>query len=159
MTYEIVEKHFKHNRDWYVRKILRRAGSLENAEDIVQDAYHNALKHYATYIEGMPFNAWFYRILGNALKKFKKFERGGSCEFDEEDIAIESPDPSLTQQMFKDIESTIEKTTREDVKEVLSLYFLYGFHFREVEMISQMPYRNVVFHVSEFRKTLKKGYS
>lgn len=158
MSYEIIEKHFKHNKDWYVKKILRRAGSIQNAEDIVQEAYYNVLKYSHKFIPGMDFNAWFYRVLGNCLKRYKRMEHSGHDEFGEDCLANECVDPMYFEEVNRRIYDAIQREEREDVREVLSLYFIYDFHFREINEISRLSYRNIVFHISKFRKELKEGY-
>lgn len=158
MSYEIIEKHYKHNKDWYVKKIFRRAGSIQNAEDIVQEAYFSVLKYSNKFIPGMDFNAWFYRILGNCLKRYKRMEHSGHDEFGEEHLKNDCVDPMYFEEVHRRIDEAIQKEEREEVREILSLYFIHGFHFREIREISRLSYRNIVFHVTKFRQEVKGDY-
>ena len=49
------------------RTALRLTGKPAAAEDLVQEAYLRAFRHYAQYQRGTNFKAWFFRILTNAF--------------------------------------------------------------------------------------------
>lgn len=62
--------------DLLVRRYLRSAFALawqyarrvEDAEDIVQDAFHRAVRSLADYDDRRPFSAWFYTIVRNVAR-------------------------------------------------------------------------------------------
>ena len=62
--------------DLLVRRYLRPAmalawqyaRSLEDAEDIVQDAFHHAVRALGSYDPGRPFGAWFFAIARNVAR-------------------------------------------------------------------------------------------
>lgn len=62
--------------DLLVRRYLRPAmalawqytGGLEDAEDIVQEAFHRAVRALASYDDRRPFSAWFYAIVRNVAR-------------------------------------------------------------------------------------------
>ncbi len=62
--------------DLLVRRYLRPsmalarqyASQLEDAEDIVQEAFHRAVRGLPDYDDRRPFNTWFYTILRNVAR-------------------------------------------------------------------------------------------
>ena len=62
--------------DVLVRRYLRPAMALawqytrrlEDAEDVVQDAFHRAVRSRADYDDSRPFSAWFYTIVRNVAR-------------------------------------------------------------------------------------------
>ncbi len=62
--------------DVLVRRYLRPAMALawqytrrvEDAEDVVQDAFHRAVRALADYDDRRPFSAWFYTIVRNVAR-------------------------------------------------------------------------------------------
>lgn len=62
--------------DRLVRRFLRPSMALawqytrriEDAEDVVQDAFHRAVRALPAYDPGRPFGAWFYTIVRNAAR-------------------------------------------------------------------------------------------
>jgi RNA polymerase sigma-70 factor (ECF subfamily) len=62
--------------DALARRYLRRAmalawqyaAGLEDAEDIVQEAFHRAVRGLGGYDAGRPFSAWFYAIVRNVAR-------------------------------------------------------------------------------------------
>ena len=61
---DIIEEFYKENFDKLVVQLSRRAGSLENAEDIVQEAFLRALTYKDAYNPKLnQFSTWFNGIL------------------------------------------------------------------------------------------------
>jgi len=62
--------------DALARRYLRRAmalawqytHSVEDAEDVVQEAFHRAVRSLADYDDRRPFSAWFYTIVRNVAR-------------------------------------------------------------------------------------------
>jgi len=62
--------------DALARRYLRRAMALawqytrgvEDAEDVVQEAFHRAVRSLADYDDRRPFSAWFYAIVRNVAR-------------------------------------------------------------------------------------------
>lgn len=62
--------------DRLVRRYLRPAMAiawqyrrgLEDAEDVVQEAFHRTVRALADYDDGRPFDAWFYTIVRNVAR-------------------------------------------------------------------------------------------
>ena len=62
--------------DALARRYLRPAMALawqyarrvEDAEDVVQDAFHRAVRSLASYDDRRPFSAWFYAIVRNVAR-------------------------------------------------------------------------------------------
>ncbi len=62
--------------DLYGRKSLRfalqYAGNIDDAKDIVQDTIIKVWKKIETYNEGIPFNHWYFKILVNTCRDWRK---------------------------------------------------------------------------------------
>jgi RNA polymerase sigma-70 factor (ECF subfamily) len=62
--------------DALARRYLRPAmalawqytGGVEDAEDVVQEAFHRAVRGLGTYDDQRPFSAWFYAIVRNVAR-------------------------------------------------------------------------------------------
>lgn len=152
----IIEKHYIYNRDKLVKKFSHRAGSTAAAEDIIQDAYERAIRYKDTFWLGENFNAWFGRIANNALKDYKRAERGGLHVELDEALFIEDFNEDVENTIFnRQIEERI-KGKQDKMQEVLSLYFVYGYGSKTIHAITGHPYEAVRKAVERFRKELRE---
>lgn len=154
---EIIELHYKKNFSTLVKKFYRAAGSTHGAEDIVHDAYERALKYYSEdHIK--DFDPWFSVVLRNSLRDFKRAERGYS-----EDVEVDEYDhvgaycSGLSDKHWREIIQLINRKS-EAHKEVLTLYFLKGFSYKDISKITRNTYFNAYKIVSRFKEELVKRY-
>ncbi|QVJ12717.1 hypothetical protein [Pseudomonas phage PSA11] len=152
----IMGRFFKNNYNELVKRVSFRAGTPENAEDIVQEAFARALKYWNSYDpERKELGAWFNSILNNALRDFKRDERRyGMCEeFDEEEV-----DGVVLSQTESGLRKFIDRAIAErpsNVADVLHLYFILGYKPREIVEVTDADAAFVSRMVYNFREELK----
>ena len=61
-------------RDQLYKTALRLARKPEDAEDLVQETYFKAYRHYSSFQPGTNLKAWLFRILRNALVSRRRQE-------------------------------------------------------------------------------------
>ena len=69
---KIFDKHYRANKNHMLKKVYRTAGSVHNAEDIVNESYTRALEWY--HDEVVDFDKWFNTIVFNVLRDHKSQE-------------------------------------------------------------------------------------
>lgn len=153
----ILGRFFENNYNELIKRVSFRAGSPENAEDIVQEAFVRALKYWNSYDpEKKELGAWFNSILNNALRAFKKDERlYGMCdEFNEEEV-----DGVVLSQTESGLRKFIDRAISErpsNIADVLHLYFILGYKPREIVEVTDADAAFVSRMVYNFREELKE---
>jgi RNA polymerase sigma-70 factor (ECF subfamily) len=159
MMYDLINKFYMSERRRLVKIVANRAGSKENAEDVVQTAFERALRYRRSFDPTQKvFEAWFVTILNNALRDFKADERllGMGVEYKEElDERIELTD--IEGDLAEAILAEIEKKPF-PVRQALFLYFVKQYAPREVVQILDMTNGYVRVAVHEFKKELREKY-
>lgn len=132
--YREVEEHYRKNRNTIIKKLTFKAGSVQDAEDVVQEAYCRALKYIHAYNPNeFEFSRWFSRLFQNVWRDVlaDKYQRGKPEEIDEKDFIcykFESNAPQLMELVY----DAIFATENPDHREILTLYLIYGYKLREV---------------------------
>ncbi len=154
----VIEQHYQDNYDSLVKRFTRRAGTMWDAEDVIQEAYYRALKYFSTFQEGMVFQHWFVRILANVLKDHYNSRIDGTVEFDEDLVEPEYSDypPHQLRRMFR---KEIDDVPNKEHKEILRLYYIYGFKFKEISQIVDMGYKGIDTVIHRFKLSLKEKYN
>jgi RNA polymerase sigma factor (sigma-70 family) len=157
--FSLIEEHYLQNYSNLIKRFKRRAGTEWDAEDVVQEAYYRALKYSHTFVGGMNLQHWFTRIIINVLKDHYDVQNNMSCiEFDEELIEPEYTNLPVGE-ANKLLREEIEAVDNPEHKEVLSLYFTYGFRMKEIDQIVEMKYRNIDLVIQRFRRMLKEKHN
>lgn len=152
-----IEKHYIENRHKLVKRMSFRAGTPENGEDVVQEAYTKAIRYRRSF-DGTNFDRWFNTILNNTLREFKNLEKGYTpVEYDEEEgegtACLIYPSRIMAQ-----IYEIIDK--RSDIqKEILMLFFHQEYTAKDISMITRYSYAQVHQIIQRFRNELKELYS
>jgi len=157
-TKQLIHQHYVNNRRDLLKRIGRRAGTPENAEDVVQEAFVRALKYADSFDAGRrPFEVWFGSILHNALRDFKRDELNyGMClEFDEE-IADGIHMSQTDEHLIRKIEEMID-AKKDDTCEVLHLYFNYGYKPSEISEIMEIENKTIRMAVLRFKEEVRKN--
>lgn len=151
-----IEEHYIKNRRMLVKRLSFRSDSIQDAEDVVQEAYYRALKYIASFNQEASFENWFTRILRNAIKeeKRKKFNLPPIESFDEDEIAP-LPDSNMQKRLLKSIEESINEERNEHIKEILKLYYIQGFKLAEIVQITNENYNAVNNMVHKFKRAIK----
>tara|TARA_R100000687_G_C6439009_1_gene159536 strand:+ start:271 stop:783 length:513 start_codon:yes stop_codon:yes gene_type:complete len=147
--------------DLYVRRNARRAGSMENAEDVVMEAFCRALK-YADSFEvdnGRDLETWFNTIVRRALYDFKRVEtkQGMTAAIDSgetEAVEIDGVDQAMAEEILKIIESK-ENTEH---RNVLFLAFVRNYPPRDIVEVLDLGLHSVYQIIKRFRGEMNERY-
>ena len=156
---KLIEQHYLDNYKRMVKILTNRAGSVQNAEDVVQNAFELALRYSGSFSPSIqPLGAWFNSIMNNALRKFKAEERrlGMSVEYNED---LDEPCSMLEWEgdMAKAILKEIERK-KLPLRQVLYLYFFKGYKPREIVCITDLNNNYVRMSVNEFKHLMRAKY-
>lgn len=153
---EVLGNYYKKEYSKLCKKVARRAGSPENAEDVVQEAFYRALKYWDSYNPETDIGAWFNTILNNTCKDKMKDERmfGMSVEFEEElfdGVEMSQTDANTAEHIKKLIRSK-----GYPLREVLRLYYEKGYKSIEIKEILDVEYGTVRQAVWRFKEEVKE---
>jgi RNA polymerase sigma-70 factor (ECF subfamily) len=127
----LYEVHF----DRIFRYVYLKIGDREEAEDMTQQVFLNALRSVTSFkYQGTPFTAWLFRIAHNQIVDYlrKKTRRPASLEIDET-VPSNAHDPEHEAELRLNIEELSRATQRltKAQREVLSLRFAGGLSIEE----------------------------
>lgn len=153
---QVIEAYYRANKRKLVQKVSGRAGTPENAEDIVQNAFVNALQYWTPEVKDM--DAWFGRILSSCLKRFMSDDRryGTTDEFDEEmheGVKMGHADQDLIDKVIRDI-----KGKNKQNQEILDLYFVKQLLPADIVEIMDVPNITVRQCVIRFKAEVREKY-
>ena len=154
-----LETFFNANYRQLVNKVKGRAGSVENAEDVVQDSFERATKYWDSYNpDAKPLGAWFNTIMNNALRAKMNDEKnfGMSMEFDEE--IAEGVEMSQTDaHMVEVIQEEISKKNVNN-QEMLTLYFIKQYGIKAIVEVLDAKRVTVEQCITRFKNDIKERY-
>lgn len=153
----IVGEYYAKEFDNLVRRLSRGAGSVSNAEDVVQEAFSRALKYFHSFDPTKKsFQTWFSVILVNAYNAFRNEElRGGAVvELDEEMVGQEDL-PHYEGNLLDKVKELIEKKSPYEA-EVLDLYFIQGLKPREIVEVTDVKLRTAESYIYQFKIYLRE---
>ncbi len=152
MSNKLIEDFYNKERKLLLKKLNNRAGSPENAEDILQESFARALQYQSSFdSERQELGAWFNTIMNNTLKTFKRDERsmGTYVELDEEEI-----EPILMSTTNQDTIARIKEAINSkegDDRTVLHLYFIEQYKPREIMTILDTNNKRINYVVNMFK--------
>jgi RNA polymerase sigma factor (sigma-70 family) len=154
-----LEQFYIENRELLLKRLYHRAGSAENAEDVLQEAFCRALKYWNSFNPNtQEIGAWFNTIMNNSLRTFKRDERSMGTFVEYEDELTEGYEMSQTSgDMFKRIEAEINKFKGEN-RSALHLYFIKGYKPREVRDVLDIQYKTLEKLFSRFKHDMREKY-
>lgn len=156
MRNNIMEMYYRKNYKGLVKKITNGAGSVDNAEDVVQEAFTRALLYFDTYradLHKLP--NWFGRILNNTLRDMKRDHKMQGIVKDDKSYDEAAFEPTeLDKQFFRQVEEFIN-TKPEENRDILYNYFILGLKIGEVALLSALSYSRCSNLISDFKKELK----
>lgn len=149
--FSIIEKHYTHNKNMYVKRSKYRVG--DDAEDAVQEAYTRACQYAYTFEMGMNFNTWFSKILSNVIKDFirARFDGIETVELETESNEY-AEDTSKYDDEIDALRHRIQNVKKESHREILSLYFIYGLPLSHINQIVEDKYKNIDQIIYKFKK-------
>lgn len=153
---EVLGQYYDKEYKKLCKKVARRAGSPENAEDVVQEAFYRAMKYWGSYDHKTKLGAWFNTILNNACKDKMREDRmmGMTVELDEElldGVEMSQTDCNMVQHIKRLIDSKASPH-----REVLSLHFEKGYRPIEIKEILDVEYGTVRQEIWRFKEEVKR---
>ena len=155
--------------DTLVRRHIRGAytvarrllGNKEDAEDLVQDAFIQALDRLDSFDATRPFAPWFYRILTNrGLNAQKSIRIRTTAELDDEVVGGgESPARAAERAELRDALTTAVAALPERQQTIVQLSEIDGWTSAEIAEALGMADGTVRWHLHEARKALRVALS
>ncbi len=148
---------------------FRLTRNAEDAEDLVQETYFKAYKHYDKFETGTNLKAWLFRIMKNTFINSyrKKQSRPPQSAFSEIEGSFESlveagavpqvknPEQELLAKVLdEDVQLALE-ALREDYRMVILLVDLEGFSYKEAASILEVPAGTVMSRLYRGRRMLE----
>ncbi len=152
LSFQLIEDFYVDNREVLLKRLYHRAGTPENAEDVLQESFERALKYMSSFdAERQELGAWFNTIMNNTLKTFKRDERscGTYVEFDEE-LADPIPMSQTNEDTIVRIKETINSKQGDD-RTILHLYFNEQYKPREIMTILDTNNKRINYVVNLFK--------
>lgn len=156
MDVSAIETHYKENRLKLVKRMTWRAGTPEDAEDIVQEAYARALK-YREAFDGDHFDKWFNTILNNCLRESKNIENGHAAEQFDEEAAEGLACPHYSNHVMKEVFELIDTKSLVQ-QEILGLFFKQEYTAIDISRITEYSYANCHQIINRFKNELRDLY-
>lgn len=157
-AHEIIEEHYKANYKRLVKMYSYRAGSVQDSEDVVQDAYTRALLYIDNPERIQVFNRWFISILRNALEDhLRLYKRGQPDPLPEEDELIPTLCGKEKGVFLKEIKKKLNDFDPQ-TEEILTLYFIFGYSPKSISKIVDMNYKRIQNIISVYKAGVKKEY-
>ncbi|MBU0613783.1 RNA polymerase sigma factor [Patescibacteria group bacterium] len=158
MAFSILMNRYEARLIRYIQRISHF--TEEMAEDVLQESFIKMYKNLANFDANLSFSAWAYRIVHNqTITEFRKDKRRphGNSVFVSDDFLEQFPG-------FLDIEQEAEqKILAGDVKEILAkldikyrevliLYYLEGYSYKEISDILMKPAGTVATLINRAKK-------
>jgi RNA polymerase sigma-70 factor (ECF subfamily) len=156
-------------RDQLFKTALRLTRSVEESEDLLQETYLKAYRHYHQFTEGTNLKAWLFRILKNSFINGyrKRKNRPQMLDFDElrdsndgfEEAAPVSRDPEmdyLGQELDHDIREALMALPHHYRMAVL-MVDLQGLSYQEVADALAVPIGTVMSRLYRGRKKIERS--
>lgn len=146
MSVQLLTAHYNEHSETLKKNLGRAAGSLENAEDVVQEAYARALQYLPSYKPDRgKFGAWFSTILTRCLKDFTADERNCGTKVD--------PD-TIDDEVFTEGDEMLKWVTAEELKrrilnkggphgEILEMYFIEQYTWTDIHRVLDISKVNI----------------
>ena len=149
---------------------FRLTRSPVDAEDLVQETYLKAYRHYEKFQKGTNLKAWLFRILKNTfINGYRKRQnRPTHSAFEDIEDSFESMVSDQAPQRIKDpeevaLENVLDEdvqraldTLRDDYRMVILLVDIEGFSYKEAAEILDVPVGTVMSRLYRGRRTLEK---
>lgn len=149
---------------------FRLARNAEDAEDLVQETYFKAYKHYDKFEAGTNLKAWLFRILRNTfINSYRKRqnqppqsafsdieENFESLVNQEPGRQIKNPEQQILEQVLDADVQTALDALRDDYRMVIHLVDLEGFSYKEAAQILEVPVGTVMSRLYRGRRELER---
>ena len=148
---------------------FRLTRNAEDAEDLVQETYFKAYKHYDKFEAGTNLKAWLFRIMKNTFingyrkrqsqppqSAFSGIEDSFESLVEASDGQVKNPEQEfLAKVLDEDVQLAID-ALREDYRMVILLIDLEGFSYKEAASILEVPVGTVMSRLYRGRRMLER---
>ncbi|MFT7538922.1 MAG: RNA polymerase sigma-70 factor (ECF subfamily) [Lysobacterales bacterium] len=139
---------------------LRLTRNTADAADLVQDASLRGFRFYHQYTQGTNFKGWILTIVRNLFINSyrKKVKEPAKIDYDEFEGVIGSTALSgMQEEVFgESVQVSMDKLP-EELRTVLTLFYVEGFSYREIANIMKCPQGTVMSRLHTAKKALKKS--
>ena len=139
--------------------------SQNDAEDLVQETYLKALRHFTSFQPGTNFRAWMYRILRNTFLTSRTGLRAASTvsldaeEEEGRELAVENETPETI--LMNHLNSLLVQSAIDNLplhhREVLVLCDVEEMSYLEIAEILQIPIGTVMSRLARARKIVRES--
>ncbi len=148
---------------------FRLTRNAEDAEDLIQETYFKAYKHYDKFAAGTNLKAWLFRIMKNTFINGYRKKQGQPPQstFSETEDSfgslvgpavgqqVKNPEQELlTKVLDEDVQLALD-SLREDYRMVILLVDLEGFSYKEAASILEVPAGTVMSRLYRGRRMLE----
>ncbi len=148
---------------------FRLTRNAEDAEDLIQETYLKAYKHYDKFEAGTNLKAWLFRIMKNTFingyrkrqsqppqSAFSEIEDSFESLVEAGDSQVKNPEQEfLAKVLDEDVQLAID-ALREDYRMVILLVDLEGFSYKEAASILEVPVGTVMSRLYRGRRMLEQ---
>ncbi len=154
--------------DLLYRAALRLTHKRAEAEDLVQETWLRALRHFDQFDPGSNCRAWLLTILRNAfLNRLRREGReilesdmaateAGAARLEEASVARSSPEEDFFQTVLHGDVDRALKTLPLPFRLVVTLADLEGLTYKEIAQVLDCPIGTVMSRLSRARQLLRK---
>ncbi|HRH27013.1 MAG TPA: RNA polymerase sigma factor [Parcubacteria group bacterium] len=136
----------------------------DNIEDVVQDVFIKTYRNIKSFDTSLRFSPWIYRIAHNTyINAIKKSSLNPLYLFDFDTLlsytAVE--DPVAKEREQKEIKEFIDRglqSIEDKYREILVLYYIEEFSYKEIADILQIPMSTVGVRIMRAKNVLKEKY-
>lgn len=152
----------------YQAKLLRYGRKFlvdkDNIEDVVQDVFVKTYTNIKSFDVSQKFSPWIYRIAHNTfINAIKKSSLNPLYLFDFDTLISHTivEDPIEKEREQKEIKAFIDKgleSIEDKYREILVLYYIEEFSYKEIADILQIPISTVGVRIMRAKNVLKEKY-
>jgi RNA polymerase sigma-70 factor (ECF subfamily) len=158
-------------RDQLYKTALRLTRSSEDAEDLLQETYLKAYRHYASFQPGTNLKAWLFKILKNTfINEYRRRKQlPAQVDFAELEetfesavvntnaIVARSPEEELMEASLDGEVRTSLKALPHNYKVVVLLADIEGYAYKEIADILAIPVGTVMSRLYRGRRLLERA--
>lgn len=144
--------------------LLSQVRSLQEAEDIAQEAFIKAFRHLSSFDSSRKFSAWLLKISRNVMiDRFRRLRtESANTTVSEECIArVKSPlpksDPADHAEMHEEFRKTFQNILAlpEDLRVPLTMRIIQELPYEEIAEILELPLQTVKNRIFKARQALR----
>ncbi len=129
---------------------------VEDAEDLVHDAFIRALERIDSLTPGSGFGAWFYRVVVNAaLNRRKYLSRRRTDDVPVTAAALDSPAADSERAQLRARLARALSSLPAELETIVILHDLEGFTHPEIARVLEIPEGTCRSHLSRARRMLR----